>query len=296
MDVRAYLRRIGYNGTVAPTTATLRELHRAHLLAVPFENLDIHLGRPITLDQDALFDKVVTRRRGGFCYELNGLFAALLRAIGFQVTLLSAGVARAEGGFGPEFDHLTLLVTTDPSTLRLRPSTSSGGTSGEPRLRAGDQPPTTERQATRDGTQSAIYNLQSAIWLADVGFGDSFREPLRFVEGQEQQQDGRAYRLDRDGEYLTLMQRDGAGWEPQYRFTLQPYEHAEYAGMCHYHQTSPASSFTRKRVCTIATPDGRVTLSDRLLITTTRGERTERALLDEQAYRAALREYFGIEV
>ena len=110
MDLPAYLRRINYRGEQSPTAATLRELHRAHLLAVPFENLDIHLGRTILLDQDALFDKIVTRRRGGFCYELNGLFALLLRGLGFEVTLLAAGVARATGGFGPEFDHLTLLV------------------------------------------------------------------------------------------------------------------------------------------------------------------------------------------
>src|SRR3954469_4622706 len=112
MDLQAYLRRINYPGNQAPTAAILCELHRAHLLAVPFENLDIHLGRAISLNQDALFNKIVTRRRGGFCYELNGLFALLLRGLGFEVTLLAAGVARADGGFGPEFDHMTLHVTT----------------------------------------------------------------------------------------------------------------------------------------------------------------------------------------
>src|SRR5215211_1320238 len=160
MDLHTYLQRINYHGQQAPTAATLRDLHRAHLLAVPFENLDIHLGRPILLDQDALFDKIVRRRRGGFCYELNGLFALLLRELGFDVTLLAAGVARADGTFGPEFDHLTLLVTTDHQ-----------------RTTDDRRPPTT------DDTQSAICNLQSAIWLVDVGFGDSFRAPLRFVEG-----------------------------------------------------------------------------------------------------------------
>jgi N-hydroxyarylamine O-acetyltransferase len=295
MDLQAYLRRMNYRGERAPTAATLRELHRAHLLAVPFENLDIHLGRPILLGQEALFDKIVRRRRGGFCYELNGLFALLLRGLGFEVTLLSAGVARAAGGFGPEFDHLTLLVTTDPSTPRFL-SVSKG--------RAGHRPPTTdhqlptddERRTTKAHIQSTIYNLQSASWLADVGFGDSFREPLEFVEGIEQEQDGRAYRLDRDGEYLTVMQRDADGWAPQYRFTLQPHAPAEYADMCHYHQTSPASSFTRKRVCTLATPDGRVTLSDLELIVTAHGERTAQVLPDELAFQAALREHFGIEL
>src|SRR5438874_1301375 len=83
MDLQAYLQRINYRGEQTPTAATLRELHRAHLLTVPFENLDIHLGRPILLDQAALFEKIVSRRRGGFCYELNGLFALLLRELGF---------------------------------------------------------------------------------------------------------------------------------------------------------------------------------------------------------------------
>jgi N-hydroxyarylamine O-acetyltransferase len=272
MDVYAYLDRIGYRGVLAPTAATLRELHRAHLLAVPFENLDIPLGRPIALDQDALFGKIVTRRRGGFCYELNGLFAALLRELGFEVTLLSAGVARADGGFGPDFDHLTLLVQGIADRGEGTGAAVSSRVTPNPQSSAPDR------------------------WLADVGFGDSFRDPLRLVEGLEQPQDGRSYRIDRDGDLLTLMQRDAEGWEPQYRFTLQPRQHVEYADMCTYHQTSPASSFTRKRVCTLATPGGRVTLSDRQLIVTVRGVRTEEPLPDESAYHAALREHFGIDL
>jgi len=84
---------------------------------VPFENLDIHLKRPIVLEDNALFDKIVTRKRGGFCYELNGLFAALLRALGFDVVMLSAGVANPEREFGPDFDHMALLVTLEQSWL-----------------------------------------------------------------------------------------------------------------------------------------------------------------------------------
>src|SRR5262245_55915491 len=109
-DATAYLARIDYTGGRAPTIDTLRALHRAHLYTVPFENLDIHLGRAILLEERALFRKVVGERRGGFCYELNGLFAELLRFLGFEVSLLSACVGRVDGGFGPAFDHLTLLV------------------------------------------------------------------------------------------------------------------------------------------------------------------------------------------
>lgn len=116
-DPATYLRRLAYDGPLEPTIETLRALHEAHLLAVPFENLDIGLGRPIVLNEAAIVEKVVARRRGGFCYELNGAFAALLRALGFDVTLLSAGVAREGGGFGPEFDHLALLVRLEERWL-----------------------------------------------------------------------------------------------------------------------------------------------------------------------------------
>ena len=115
LDPRSYFARIGHPAPAAgnalePSLAPLRTLHQAHLFAVPFENLSIHYGQPIVLDDAALYDKIVTRRRGGFCYELNGLFAWLLRGLGYEVSLLSAEVARAAGGFNPPFDHLTLRV------------------------------------------------------------------------------------------------------------------------------------------------------------------------------------------
>lgn len=109
--VDAYLDRIGAARPDRPDTDTLRHLHQRHLATTPFENLDIHLGETITLDERALLDKIVTRRRGGFCYELNGAFALLLRALGFRVDLLAARV-HSSTGFGPPFDHLALLVST----------------------------------------------------------------------------------------------------------------------------------------------------------------------------------------
>src|SRR5919197_306204 len=87
----------------------MHELQMRHLLTVPFENLSIHLGEPIVLEEKALLAKLVQRRRGGFCYELNGAFAGLLSALGFRVTLLAARVFGA-GGPGPPFDHLALRV------------------------------------------------------------------------------------------------------------------------------------------------------------------------------------------
>lgn len=112
-QVAAYLERIGLAGTAAPSAPdaeTLRRLHSAHLHTVPFENLSIHLGDPVPLDGMALFEKVVGRRRGGFCYELNGLFALLLEGLGYRVHRLSARTFSAAHGYSPPMDHLALRV------------------------------------------------------------------------------------------------------------------------------------------------------------------------------------------
>ena len=109
--VDAYLDRIGAARPGVADAAALRALHLAHQRTVPFENLSIHLDEPISLATGDLFAKIVTRRRGGFCYELNGLFALLLEALGFRVERLAARVFGAE--LGPVFDHLTLVVQAD---------------------------------------------------------------------------------------------------------------------------------------------------------------------------------------
>jgi N-hydroxyarylamine O-acetyltransferase len=247
MNIDAYLKRINYSGSLEPTAETLRALQVAHLFAVPFENLSIHAGEPIVLNEDALFGKIVENRRGGFCYEANGLFASLLRALGFEVAMLSAGVATRDGGFGPDFDHMTLMVTL------------------------------AER------------------WLVDVGFGDSFLEPLLLDSRDEQVQGTRAFRIIEDNSHLILQRRDAGGdWVPQYRFTLQPHTFADYEQMCHFHQTSPESHFTKAPLCSLATADGRITLTGLRLITTSIQQRSEHPLADRDSFDDILRDRFGI--
>ncbi len=104
IDVTGYLTRIG-----ATERDSLADLQRAHLLAVPFENLSVHLNEPYSLAPADLYDKVVTRRRGGFCYELNGLFSILLTELGHRVELRSARPRNGER-WGPPLDHLALVV------------------------------------------------------------------------------------------------------------------------------------------------------------------------------------------
>jgi N-hydroxyarylamine O-acetyltransferase len=112
VDVERYLARIGYEGPLDASPETLAELQRAHMTAVPFENLDISLGRPLVLDREANYRKIVERRRGGWCYELNGLFSWLLEELGFEVTLLGSRVA-GPGGASPDLAHLILRVDLD---------------------------------------------------------------------------------------------------------------------------------------------------------------------------------------
>src|SRR5580698_10987120 len=107
--VAAYLNRVAVTPPVIADAAAFHVLHRAHQVAVPFENLSIHIPEPISLDEDGLVDKIVRRRRGGFCYELNGGFALLLQALGAEVTRMAARVY-GDGQLGPPFDHLALAV------------------------------------------------------------------------------------------------------------------------------------------------------------------------------------------
>jgi N-hydroxyarylamine O-acetyltransferase len=246
MDVNAYVKRIGYDGPLDVSAETLRRLHLAHLYAVPFENLSIHAQEPIVLNDEALFKKIVERRRGGFCYEANGAFASLLRALGFEVTMLSAEVARGGNEFSQPFDHMALLVKLE------------------------------------------------ARWLADVGFGESFLEPLLIDTTREQVQGDQVFKIVPDGDSLVLRRWLENEWEPKYRFTLEPHEFADYEVMCRYHQTSPESHFTQNRICSLPTAAGRKTLSGMRFIVSAPDGRSERTLETAQEYEQTLRDEFGI--
>ncbi len=132
-------------------------------------------------------------------------------------------------------------------------------------------------------------------WLADVGFGDSFVEPLLLDERDAQVQGDRAYRIVADDERLVVQRADNSSeWKAQYRFTLKPFQYSDYAEMCEYHQTSPLSHFTQARICSRLTPKGRVTLSDMRLITTEGGERHEHAVATQEEYAELLHKHFDI--
>jgi len=111
MKVNDYLNHIQINSIEEPDYPFLEKLMNHHLLSIPFENLSVRKGKTINLEESALFNKIITQKRGGFCYELNGLFKWLLSNLGYLVSLVSAEVyCSTDNTFSPGFDHMVLLV------------------------------------------------------------------------------------------------------------------------------------------------------------------------------------------
>ena len=242
--VAGYLDRLHQPRPAAATPDALRALHLAHLDHVPFENLSVALGEPIDLDPAALAAKIVDRRRGGFCYELNGLFAQLLTALGYEVTLLAGRVWNGRA-WGPPLDHLALRVHC------------------------------------ADGT----------LWLADVGFGEHSRYPLRADEaGEQDDPNGRFQVVALDGGDVDVL-RDGT---PQYRLEPHPRALPDFTAMSWYQTHSPIPHFSRSTICSRQTPNGRVSISGHRLIETARGVRSETELRDTSALADAYERHFGI--
>ena len=248
INANAYLARIGIEpDDLEVNEETLRMLQRKHLLSVPFENLDIHWKRPIILDVDKFYAKVVEEKRGGFCYELNGLFNELLLSLGFTTRLISARVFNGTE-HGPEFDHAAIIVT-----------------------------------------------ILEDEYLADVGFGDFTAEPLRYGLGAEQQDEAGVFVIRRfDDEYLEVAKKDGGEWKSQYIFKDIVRDLSEFKEMCNFQQNSPESHFTKGKVCSVLTENGRKTLSDKKFIVTADGKRTETAVESDEKFEQILEREFGI--
>ena len=261
-QIDAYLRRIGVQHPAWPTVDVLRELHLRHLQTVPFENLSIHLGEGIVLDQKQLVDKVVGRRRGGICYELNGAFGALLKALGFDVTLLSARVYGEERLLGVPYGHLVLRVRT-----------VDGG----------------------DWLADVGFGAHSHYPLA---IGERGEQPdpagdFRVIESGADEAGVRGGGGERADDLDVL-------WDdkPQYRLELRPRSLGDFAVGAWWNSTSPGSHFLRSLVCSRVTEDaGRITLSgSRLTVTTPQGEKEVTDLASDAEVLGAYRERFGIEL
>ncbi|WP_114252398.1 arylamine N-acetyltransferase [Streptomyces sp. Go-475] len=262
-QVDAYLRRLGVENPAWPTVDVLRELHLCHLRTVPFENLSIHLGEEIVLEEERLLEKVVGGRRGGFCYELNGAFGALLAALGYDVALLAARVYGDEERLGIPYDHLALRVRT-----------VDGG----------------------DWLADVGFGAHSHLPLAfgDRGEQEDPAGTFRIVEAGPDAAGVRGGHDTVEAADLDVI-RDG---KPQYRLEVRPRVLGDFVAGAWWHSTSPVSHFTRSLVCSRVTEDGgRITLSGRgLTVTSADGARETRELGTDEEVLGAYRERFGIEL
>ncbi|MBY0223855.1 MULTISPECIES: arylamine N-acetyltransferase family protein [Sporosarcina] len=248
MEISQYLQRIGLKDIKGISIETLSQLQMQHMLHIPFENLDVMHNVPIPLDVETYYNKIVLNQRGGFCYELNGLFNWLLQGLGFNNHLIAGTVRTPKGTWAKEESHAAQIVQLD-------------------------QP-----------------------YLVDVGFGDSTRMPLPLT-GEPQEDVSGVYRAEKIEESIFDLQRKGndAEWNTLLRFDITPKKLMDFEEACHFNQTSPDSHFTNKELITIATSDGRITLSGDTLVVTHNGEKQETTVHNSERA-AVLERYFGIHL
>lgn len=249
VDTQKYLERIGLGKANATGLQLLKQLQRQHLLSVPFENLDIHWGREILLDPKRIFKKIVELQRGGFCYELNGLFCELLNQLGFDAYKASARMLRDDGTMTPDFEHMCVLV-----------------------------------------------KLGAEVFLCDVGFGKGPSYPLRVLSNSIQIDLNEFFRITKHGQEGWWLEQsdDGSTFEKKYLFSGKKRKLIEFIDRCYYQQNSPDSHFKKQKMITQATADGRITLTEKLLIITSRGIKTEHTVLNEDDFYIKLGEHFNI--
>jgi N-hydroxyarylamine O-acetyltransferase len=223
-SLAGYLHRIGLERQVRPDFATLTALHRAHLEAIPFENLDVQLGRPGGVALEAVYEKIVGGRRGGWCYEMNGLMGWALREIGFDVTRMAGGVMRSAMGDRQMGNHLCLLVKLDRPYLV---DVGFGGSLAAPiPLEVGERPDTPFRVRLSQPEQDVWrYEEQahgdpfSFDFRAAVADEALFEDKRRFLESHSAspfvqnlvvQRRDRNQHLTLRGRVLTLTRGQGA--------------------------------------------------------------------------------------
>lgn len=259
-DLPAYLARIGLPARPTLDAAGLQALHRAHRLAIPFENLDVALGRTVAIDRAAVFAKLVTAGRGGYCFEHHRLFADALAALGFAARPLLARVRLGTDEM-PPLTHVLSLVTIEGREWIADPG--FGGSYAPP-------------MRLVDGAQVMATDGASFLLRADAEHG---------------------WVLLRDGEPGTTDGRDTApGWRPQYSFTTAPVWDADLAMGNHWASTHPASRFVNHRIVSIVLPHGFARLTDRDYRRQVGNEVGAGAITDPRVYRMRLALMFGIEL
>ncbi|MGW3040398.1 arylamine N-acetyltransferase family protein [Kitasatospora sp. NPDC001159] len=255
----SYLRRIGWTGEPRTDAATLRSVHRAHAMGIPFENLDPMLDSVPSLELPDLQAKMVHGRRGGYCYEHNTLLAAALREIGFTVTILTGRVIAGAGGKVLPRTHMLLLVDV----------------------------PGEETPYVADVGFGFAGGLLEAVPLQPCAEFHQFGRELRL------DREPQAGLTDR----WVLRSRQDGNWETQYFFTLEPFEPVDVAVLNWHIATNPRSPARRLVHVHITTPEAHIALTGRVLVEQrAEGAVSKRQLGSVEEVRAVLADVFGIEL
>lgn len=258
-DLPAYLDRIGLPHAPAPDLAGLTAVHRAHRLAIPFENLDIRLGRGIAIDATSVFAKLVTRRRGGYCFEQNSLFLHALHSLGFTARPLLARVWLMAEAM-PPLTHTLNLVTIEG---RDWIADAGFGGSFSPPLPVADGAQT----ETSDGTTHRLIQQDARTWMLERS-------------GDPRATDGRS--------------ADTRDWQAQYSFTLDPVETIDLELSNHWTSTRPNTRFTMLSVASLVLEDGFVSVLDRHVSVHRKGNNDSRLIETLGDYRELLTGQLGL--
>ncbi|NXC61663.1 ARY2 protein, partial [Aleadryas rufinucha] len=230
MDIQEYFARISYRGSHNKLDlATMSDIFQHHIQAVPFENLSIHCGESIELDLEATYNKIVRKKRGGWCMENNYLLSWVLKTLGYDVTLLAAKVYVPElDSYPDEIDHLLLRVELDGKSYIV------------------------------DGGFGMAYQLWQPMEL--ISGTDQPQTPGVF---RFQEESGTWYLEKVKRKQCVLNQSTSTSQNVEnevcrrvYLFTLQPRDIEEFRGCNAHLQTAPDSLFVTKSICSLQTADG----------------------------------------
>jgi len=259
-DLDAYLARIGLPARVTPDAEGLGRLQREHRLSIPFENLDVRLGRGIAIDGDSVFAKLVTAKRGGYCFEHNRLFMDALTALGFQVRPLLGRVWLGAQDV-PPLTHTLSLVTIDGQEWIA--------------------------DAGFGGSYAPVMPLVDGAKV-EASDGATFRLDADAERG---------WVLSRRGDPGSTDGRGGSeGWQPQYSFHRTEVFDADLALSNHWTSTAPGSRFTRMTIASIVLPHGLAALTDRHYHRRAGDSTTRADLTDPRVYRMRMSLMFGIDL
>lgn len=248
MNVDRYLRRVGLTARPPATLAGLTALHCAHLLAIPYENLDVQLGRKVTIQRPAIYEKIVEQGRGGWCYEMNGLLGWALYELGFRVTRATGAVMREVSGDAANGNHLVLRV-----------------------------------------------DLPEGLYLADVGFGDGPRDPVRVAAGAFHA-DGFDFSLRRVDDRWWRLINDPRGGAPSFDFNLDPADETLLAAKCDHLQSDPSSVFVQNLVAQRHVPGGLEILRGRTIRSIRAGGIENRLIASADELVETLRDVFALDI